>query len=292
MRISIGLPMRAPGLPATALLDWARRADAAPFASLAVMDRVVSMAQEPLTLLASVAGVTSRIRLMTSVIIVPTRETTLLARQAASLDALSGGRLSLGVGIGVRTSDYDATGVDFHRRGRREEEQLAILRRLWKGEPLGDGIGPIGPAPARVGGPELLVGGYVPAIAGRIARWGDGFMAPGGGEPAEMERLWALILQEWAAAGRAGQPRWVGATYYALGPNAGEAAATYIRTNYQFDPALAERRLATLPKGRNEVIEAIRRQEQMGVDEMILRPVTPDLSMLDELAEIAAELPA
>ena len=283
--------MRAPGLAASSLLDWARAADAATFASLVVMDRVASRALEPLALLAAAAAVTTRIQLMTSIILVPTRETTLLARQAASLDALSGGRLSLGVGIGVRTSDYEATGFDFRQRGRREEEQLEILRRLWNGEPFGGGIGPIGPEPVRAGGPELLVGGYVPAIAGRIARWGDGFMAPGGGEPAEMERLWALILREWAKAGRAGRPRWVGATYYALGPNAGEAAAAYIHTNYAFDPVLAERRLATLPKGRDEVRAAIRQQAEMGVDEMILRPVTPDRTMLEELAEIGAGLP-
>ena len=71
---------------------------------------------------------------MTSILLAPTRETTLLARQVASLDAISGCRLSLGIGIGVRESDYLATGFDFHRRGRREEEQLAVLRRFLKRE--------------------------------------------------------------------------------------------------------------------------------------------------------------
>ena len=83
---------------------------------------------------------------MTSVLIGPTRETTLLARQAATIDVLSGGRLTLGVGIGVRENDYLATGYDFHRRGRRAEEQLPLLRRLWAGEPVGGGTNPAVPA--------------------------------------------------------------------------------------------------------------------------------------------------
>jgi len=279
--------MRVAGAPGSRLLDWARRADDGPFASLVVLDRVVNRSLEPLALLGAAAGVTRRIGLITSIVLAPTRETTLLARQAATLDALSGGRLSLGIGIGVRESDYLATGYDFHRRGRRSEEQLETLRRLWRGEPLGDGIGPIGPAPARPGGPELLIGGYVPAIARRIARWGDGFMAPGGGEPAAMAGLWQQILAEWQATGRPGRPRWVAASYYALGPDAERAATAYIDANYAFDRALAARRLATLPKSRSEVETVIETQRTLGADELILRPVTADWAMLDELAAIA-----
>ena len=110
---------------------------AGPFSSLAVLDRVVLPVHEPLMALAATVGVTRRIRLLASVVIAPTRETTLLARQAASLDALSGGRFSLGVGVGVRRDDYLATGQAFERRGRRLDEQLAILRRLWAGERAG-----------------------------------------------------------------------------------------------------------------------------------------------------------
>ena len=103
----------------------------------------MSQALEPLAVLAMAAGATRRIGLMTSVVIGPTRETTtLLARQAATIDVISNGRLTLGIGIGVRENDYLATGLDFHRRGRRVEEQLPILRRLWAGEPLSNGTGP------------------------------------------------------------------------------------------------------------------------------------------------------
>jgi alkanesulfonate monooxygenase SsuD/methylene tetrahydromethanopterin reductase-like flavin-dependent oxidoreductase (luciferase family) len=234
------------------------------------------------------AGATQRIRLMTSVVIGPTRETTLLARQAATIDVLSGGRLTLGLGIGVRENDYLATGFDFHRRGRRAEEQLPILRRLWSGENLSGGMGAIGPRSANTNGPELLIGGYVPAIVQRIAKWGDGYMAPGGGEPESLLKIWRQINHAWQEAGRTGKPRWVGASYYALGPNAADHASRYINANYGYNPELAARRLRTLPASGAAVEEAIKRQSDMGVDEFILRPCADDLDQMDRLTEIAA----
>jgi alkanesulfonate monooxygenase SsuD/methylene tetrahydromethanopterin reductase-like flavin-dependent oxidoreductase (luciferase family) len=287
MRIALGLPSRVAGASGDVMLEWIIRAERGPFSSLVVTDRVVSQALEPLTVLALAAGATKRIRLVTSVVIGPTRETTLLARQAATLDALSNGRFTLGVGIGVRENDYLATGFDFHRRGRRVEEQLATLRRLWAGEPLSEALGPIGP-PAKYGGPELLIGGYVPAVVRRIARWGHGYMAPGGGEPKNMLQMWQDIVQAWNDAGRAGKPRWVGASYFALGPRAGEHAARYINANYGYNPDLAARRLSSLPATKQAVEDAIKQQAAMGVDEFILRPCAEELEQMERLAEIAA----
>ncbi len=288
MRIALGLPSRFDTATDNLMLDWAERAERGPFSSLVVTDRVVSPALEPLTVLALVAGATRRIRLMTSVVIGPTRETTLLARQASSIDVLSGGRLTLGVGIGVRENDYLASGFDFHRRGRRVEEQLPVLRRLWSGDPLSSTIGPIGPRPARVGGPELLIGGYVAAIAQRIAAWGDGYMAPGGGDPSSLLEMWHRINAAWKDAGRVGRPRWVGASYFALGPHALDHASRYIQANYGYNPELAQRRLRALPTTPAAVEDAIKRQADMGMDEFILRPCAEDLDQMDRLAEIAA----
>jgi alkanesulfonate monooxygenase SsuD/methylene tetrahydromethanopterin reductase-like flavin-dependent oxidoreductase (luciferase family) len=290
MRIAIGLPSRVASASGAVILEWVTGAERGPFSTVVVTDRVVSQALEPLTVLAMAAGATRRIRLMSSVVIGPTRETTLLARQAATIDVLSGGRLTLGIGIGVRANDYLATGFDFHRRGRRAEEQLPALRRLWSGEALSDEVGAIGPRPCSADGPELLIGGYVPAIVERIAKWGDGYMAPGGGEPQSLLKMWRQIEQAWQEAGRKGKPRWVGASYYALGPNAADHANRYIAANYGYNPDLAARRLSTLPTSTAAVEEAIKRQGDMGVDEFILRPCVDDLEQMDRLAEIAAGL--
>ena len=291
MRIGIGLPSRADVLPAEALMAWAEAADRGPYSSLAVLDRVVYPAHEPITLLAASAGVTRRIGLLASIVIAPTRETTLLARQAASLDVLSGGRFSLGVGIGVRRDDYAATGQAFERRGRRLDEQLPLLRRLLAGRALDDAVGAIGAPPVRPGGPELLIGGYVPAVARRIAAHGDGFMAPGGGEPDAMAALWREVETAWAEAGRGGHPRWVGSSYVALGPEANAQAAAYIRATYAFDPALAERRLAGIPTTPTAVAAKIAQQVRLGVHEYVFRPCAADPDLLDRLTQVIAGLP-
>jgi alkanesulfonate monooxygenase SsuD/methylene tetrahydromethanopterin reductase-like flavin-dependent oxidoreductase (luciferase family) len=290
MRIALGLPSRVASATGELMLEWAMRADRGPFSSLVVTDRVVSSALEPLAVLATVGGATRRVRLMTSVVIGPTRETTLLARQTATINVLSGGRLTLGVGIGVRENDYLATGFDFHRRGRRVEEQLPILRRLWAGDRLSDEVGPIGPSPTGRSGPELLIGGYVAAIARRIAAWGDGYMAPGGGEPASMLDMWQRINEAWKEVGRQGTPRWVGASYFALGPNAADQATRYINVNYGYNPDLAARRLRSLPTTREAVEGVIKRQADMGVDELVLRPCAEELDQMERLGEIASRL--
>ncbi|MDH3444698.1 MAG: LLM class flavin-dependent oxidoreductase [Deltaproteobacteria bacterium] len=290
MRVALGLPSRVAGASREVMLEWMTRAEKGPFSSLVVTDRVVSAALEPLTVLAIAAAATKRIGLMTSVVISPARETTLLARQAATIDALSNGRFTLGIGIGVRENDYLATGFDFHRRGRRANEQLAVLRRLWAGEPLSEDVGPIGPFSPGRNGPEVLIGGYVPAVVRRIALWGDGYMAPGGGEPESILKMWQGILQAWKDAGREGKPRWVGASYYALGPNGAGQASSYINANYGYNPDLAARRLRSLPVTQKAVADAIQRQADMGVDELILRPCAEDIDQLDRLAEIAARL--
>src|ERR1700736_2982633 len=167
MNIGIGLPASIPGVKRELIFDWAKRADAGPFSSLGIIDRLVYSNLEAFTTLAVVAGVTQRIRLMTTVMIVPLRNASLLAKEAATLDSLSGGRLTLGMGVGGREDDYRAAPASFHNRGKHFEEQLTLMRRIWSGEPVDSDTGPIGPAPAHQGGPEILIGGYSPTAIRR-----------------------------------------------------------------------------------------------------------------------------
>src|SRR5437762_1042627 len=107
MEVGVGLPNTLPGATGELMLAWARRADAGPFASLGVFDRLVYDSYDPLLTLAAAAAVTARVRLATLIISGPLRNDALLAKQAATLDALSGGRLTLGLALGARKEDYD-----------------------------------------------------------------------------------------------------------------------------------------------------------------------------------------
>src|SRR3954453_17931540 len=125
MDVAIGLPATIPGVEGDQVLEWARRAEARDFSSLGTIDRVVYRNYEPLLALAAAAAVTERIRLATTVLLAPLRlNAALLAKQAATVDHLSNGRLVLGVAVGGREDDYEASGADFHTRGKRFDEML------------------------------------------------------------------------------------------------------------------------------------------------------------------------
>lgn len=137
---------------------------------------------EPFVLFSYLAGLTHRIQFTTGVLILPQRQTVLVAKQAATLDALSGGRLRLGIGTGWNRVEYEALGQDFHTRGRRQEEQVELLRLLWT-EPLvtfqgqGHTIDDAGLKPLPVQRPiPIWFGGSADAVLRRMARLGDGWM--------------------------------------------------------------------------------------------------------------------
>ena len=138
MRIGISLPVRELQNDLAAIREFAQTAEELDFTHLRVPELVIrpngGHLHEPLTLLSWLAALTLRIELVPSVIILPARQTALVARQAAAIDVLSGGRLRLGKGVGASAEEYAALGQDFHTRGRRCEEQIALLRLLWTQE--------------------------------------------------------------------------------------------------------------------------------------------------------------
>jgi alkanesulfonate monooxygenase SsuD/methylene tetrahydromethanopterin reductase-like flavin-dependent oxidoreductase (luciferase family) len=222
---------------------------------------------------------------MTTVLLVPLHNAGVLAKQAASLDAISGGRLTLGVGVGTREDDFWAAPASFHDRGKRFETQLETMKRVWSGQPLAEDIGPIGPPPVQPGGPELLIGGYSPAAIQRIRRWGEGFIA--GGAPPPMARQgYELAKQAWNDAGRAGTPRFVTAMYWGLGPNAAERVGAYIHNYYAFAGPMADQIAGSVPSTPEAVKGAIQAFADIGADELICWPCIPDLEQVDRLAEV------
>ena len=289
MQIGIGLPGMIPGTKGEQIVEWARRADAGPFSSLASLDRLVYRNYEALIVLAAAAAVTQRVRLMTTILIAPLHNPAIFAKQAASIDALSHGRLTLGLGVGAREDDYRAAGLDFHTRGRQLNAQLKLMKQVWSGEPLSADTGPIVPAPVRSSGPELLIGGYSPEAIRRMARWGDGYIAGGGGGPAQIQEMLPKITEAWHTANRPGKPRVVAAFYCALesdGAGGASRAGAYIRDYYGFLGPRAEALVNALPLTAEAIRDRIKSFAAATVDELILWPCIPDPDQVDGLAEI------
>ena len=189
MKVGISLPVRELKDDVGALKAFAQAADDLGLTHLRVPDQVARPGSghlhEPLALLAFIAAVTTRIELVPSVVIAPSRQTVLLAKQLATIDRLSGGRVRLGVGVGGSRDEYESLGEDFHTRGRRCSEQMVLMRRLWTEENVdfegefdrvtGNGINPL---PTR-SIPIWIGASGVPApvVARRIGELADGWFA-------------------------------------------------------------------------------------------------------------------
>jgi alkanesulfonate monooxygenase SsuD/methylene tetrahydromethanopterin reductase-like flavin-dependent oxidoreductase (luciferase family) len=280
----IGLPNAVPDTPAPVITDWARRAESTGFSTLGTIGRLVYSSYDELIALTAAAAVTERIRLTTSVLLAPLRKNTaLFAKQAASLDRLSGGRLVLGVGLGGRDDDFEASEVPMNRRGQILDEQLDQLKQVWRGEGL-HGSGPIGPAPARPGGPELIVGGTGEPGFRRAARVGDGWIM-GGGTPDMFAQAAAAVDQAWQDAGREGHPRKLSLAYFALGPDARDAADTYLKRYYAFMGPMADQIAAGASVSPDQVRETAAAFEQAGCDELIFVPCSAEPDQVNLLAE-------
>ncbi|WP_433492138.1 LLM class flavin-dependent oxidoreductase [Nocardia grenadensis] len=280
MHIGLGLPIADPAV----LLDWARRADAGPFSTLGLLDRLVYDNPEPLVALSVLAGATSRIDVQTEVLLAPLRDTALLAKQVATLDRMSGGRLVLGLGVGGRADDHLAAGVDLRTRGRRMDEQLARLRDLWSGEPFGGDCGPIGPAPVRRGGPPILIGGFRPVALERVARWGDGFLSAA---PAQWcAGLFDSVRRCWHEHGRPGEPRIVAQVNAALGPQSVVDEARAATGAYYAFTDRAEYMVSGMRTTPDEIRAAIRQFADLGADEVMLYCYGTDPDQVDRLADL------
>jgi probable F420-dependent oxidoreductase len=230
VRLGIGFPHQVIGTNPAEVRDFAQAAEAAGFDYLSAIEHVAGAHaerfagvdtgfpappylhdypfHEPFTLFAFLAGVTSRIELVTSVLVLPQRQTVLVAKQAAEVALLSGNRLRLGVGVGWNHAEFESLGADFRTRGDRTAEQVTVLRRLWT-EPLVTFTGrwhtldrvAIAPLPARPV-PVWMGGGTGEVTLRRIARLADGWMpmARASGDVGELTARMRRYLEE---AGRA-----------------------------------------------------------------------------------------
>jgi alkanesulfonate monooxygenase SsuD/methylene tetrahydromethanopterin reductase-like flavin-dependent oxidoreductase (luciferase family) len=161
MRIGIGIPNQVRNVNPAIIPEWSVRAEQAGFSKLGTIGRFAYPGVSDTVALATAAGATSTIGLFSGVMIATTWPAELLAKELAGIDGVSGGRLSLGVGIGGRPDDFVAEGAPIAGRGKRFDHDLEVYREIWQGGPVGGGPNPAVPAGTRE--LPLLFGGSAPA---------------------------------------------------------------------------------------------------------------------------------
>jgi len=289
MQIGMNLPVMVPGLTRELILEWSRRIDAGPFSSLAAGERITFPNPEIIVTLATAAAVTERVRIVPTVVVLPMHPAGLVAKQIATLDVVSGGRVTLGVGVGARAEDYRALEVPFEQpKLRRLEAQVAELRRAWSGEPLSTGDQPIEPLPVQPGGPPILAGALAAHSIRRAARWADGICGFSFGPSCdEIQQAFETAREAWRDAGRAEPPRLVTSCWFALGTDARAQLDGYIGRYLNFlGPGVAAQIAPTC-----SVVSGARLRQtvadiaSLGCDELILVPTTLDPNELDRAVE-------
>ncbi len=287
MRLSMTLPTMAGGIDRGLLRAWCQAVDEGPFHALAVGERIGFDNLEMHTTLTFAAAATERVRLASTLTILPMYATAWAAKSLATLDVVSGGRLDLVVGVGGRRHDYDRAERSFAGRHQRLDDQVAELRRIWAGGDV-DGV-PVGPAPVQSGGPPIFASAMGPKSTARAARWADGNMgfslAP---DTDDHEISVRTMVDAWAAAGRAERPYVSTSFWYSLGDGAAAELDGYARRYLGIfgDEAAAMMASMCSAAGAEATLASIDRCRAAGMDELYLVPTSSDPDHLSELIDL------
>ncbi len=287
MRLSMTLPTMAGGIDRGLLRAWCQAVDEGPFHALAVGERIGFDNLEMHTTLTFAAAATERVRLASTLTILPMYATAWAAKSLATLDVVSGGRLDLVVGVGGRRHDYDRAERSFAGRHQRLDDQVAELRRIWAGGDV-DGV-PVGPAPVQSGGPPIFASAMGPKSTARAARWADGNMgfslAP---DTDDHETSVRTMVDAWAAAGRAERPYVSTSFWYSLGDGAAAELDGYARRYLGIfgDEAAAMMASMCSAAGAEATLAGIERCRAAGMDELYLVPTSSDPDNLSELTDL------
>ena len=283
MDVGIGLPNALLDVEGPELLVWAQRAEQRGFSVLGTIGRIAYGSHEELIALAGAAGATERIELMTSVLVAPPRQAVLLAKQAATLQAVSGGRFRLGLGIGGRDDDWLALGEEPKNKGRKFEECIATCRSVWAGEKPQGALLPVGPKPPHL---PIVVGGYSESAFRRAGRLADAFVA-GPMPPEAVAGAYEVVRAAAAEAYRDAPPLYA-ARYAAVGDDVADEADANARSYYGFG---GDARVQIVQNGilrsSDDVRGTLDSLEEAGVVEVCLWPLARNIDQVDRVADAA-----
>ena len=293
MKIGLCLPYMARDYDRARILTWAREIDTGPFDTMSCGERITDYTYEMHTLMAAAAAVTERVRLNPALYVLPMRSAVLTAKEIATLDVVAGGRLSVTVGVGGRPLDYRALGAPFERRHQTLDEQVAVMKQVWRGEPLFEGSGDIGPRPQQGGDLPIFAGAMGPKAIARAARWAQGIYAPSmPGDREGHQRVFDLARSAWTGAGRSDRPYLIGGFWYSLAPDAKRELHDYAYNYMRYaGEDLAHGMASAMTRHTPQaIIEAIENVRASGADECILVPATAHYDELEKLVRILADL--
>lgn len=267
-------------------IAWCRTVDEGPWSSLAVPERITYPSHSWVVELSAAAALTERVRLWTTIVVLPAHDAVDVAKQVASVDRLCDGRLTLGIGVGGREHDYRAISGSFERRWSRMDEQVARMRSVWAGEPPFEGADPVGPPPVQPGGPPLVAGAMGPKAIARAARWAIGVddgSTVFGIDPEAAGVAFERVRQAWRDAGRTEAPHISASLWYALGDGAEDRLRgyghDYMRIfGEEVATAMASMLTTTTPDALRDAVTTL---DDLGCDELFLVPTTTDVSELE-----------
>ena len=292
MKIGVCLPYMKAGLTREDYLAWFRAIDQGPFHSLSCGERVHGPTYDMRVVLSAAAMATTRVEITPTLYVLPMHSATRVAKEVATLDILSGGRVkNIAVGYGGREKDYEALGARFQGRYGKMDRQIEEIRKVWRGEEVVPGGGMIGPTPTWPSEPRLLAGAMGPKSIERCAQWADGLYAwSGNGEEQELSRTFAMADAAWARAGRTQVPYRMGGFWYTLADNGQQRLYDYV---YEY-LAIAGPEIATMMaesvhrSSAESVLTALDNAEAAGCEELFMVPATADLSEIERLSELLA----
>jgi alkanesulfonate monooxygenase SsuD/methylene tetrahydromethanopterin reductase-like flavin-dependent oxidoreductase (luciferase family) len=295
------LPVMEPDLwerPDT-LVRWARAVDDGPFASLCFGERVAFDNPETLTLLGAAGAWTSRVRLVTTVVVPQLHRPASLAKALATADRLSGGRLTVGLGVGGRVEDYRAVGSEAPQTMGEMARLVGEVKRLWAGEPVAADLNPVGPPPLQPGGPPLLVGTMGPRTVRSAAAWASGLAGFSLDlDVAAVGSLYDVARSAWAEVGRPAPllttSFWVALADSPSGvPEARAQVHRHLRHYMSWlPPSLVDAMAPTTGFAGTaaELRELLGRLAELGTDEVHVIPTSSDVAFVEQVAELADRL--
>ena len=288
------MPVMEPDLDADVLRSWAHAIDEGPFASACFGERIAFDNPEALTLLGALSAWTDRVRLVSTVVVPQLHDPVMLAKALATADMLSGGRLTVGLGVGGRLEDYRAVGADPATQTMRDMgERAAAMKRVWAGQKLTESLCPVGPAPAQDGGPDLLVGTMGPKTVRSAVNWADGLA----GTTLDLDvdgvsALFDVARNAWAEAGKP-PPRLTTSFWFALGPQASAREQMHLHLRRYMNWIPVEHVDAMAPStgfagNQDDLLAALRAFADIGTDEVHLIPTSSDVGQLRDVADVVA----